>query len=141
MADPIYYAHSTDAPNKQDWQLLSVHLQNVADIASDFADTFHASDIAYAGGLLHDVGKYSVDFQRRLEGARIRVDHSTAGAREARAFYPKQFSRILEYIITGHHGGLLNYGSSESGLEERLGNRFLPDYSAYRDEIQAPDLA
>ncbi|MDV2481639.1 CRISPR-associated helicase Cas3' [Methanoculleus sp. Wushi-C6] len=137
----MYYAHSTDAPDKQDWQLLSVHLQNVADIASDFANTFHAGDIAYAGGLLHDIGKYSADFQRRLEGARIRVDHSTAGAREVGVLYPKQFSRILEYIITGHHGGLLNYGSSESGLEERLGNKFLPDYSAYRDEIRAPDLA
>lgn len=136
----MYYAHSTDAPDKQDWQLLSVHLRNVADIASEFAEDFHASEIAYAGGLLHDIGKYSPDFQRRLEGAGIRVDHSTAGAREAKALYPKQFSRILEYIITGHHGGLLNSGSSESGLEERLGNRFLPDYSAYRDEVRAPDL-
>ncbi len=136
----MYYAHSTGAPDKHDWQLLRIHLQNVADIASKFADRFGAGDLAYAGGMLHDIGKYSPEFQRRLEGASIRVDHSTAGAREARALYPKQFSRILEYIVTGHHGGLLNYGSDESGLEERMGNRFLPDYSAYRDEIQIPDL-
>lgn len=136
----MYYAHSTNNSDKQNWQLLRVHLKNVADIASQFAGDFNAGKLAYAGGLLHDIGKYSAEFQRRLEGANIRVDHSTAGALEARALYPKQFSRILEYIITGHHGGLLNYGSEASGLEERLGNRFLPDYSAYRDEIQAPDL-
>jgi len=137
----MYYAHSTDDPDKRDWQLLRIHLQNVADIASEFADCFGAGDLAYAGGQFHDIGKYSPEFQRRLEGASIRVDHSTAGAREARALYPKQFSRILEYIITGHHGGLLNCGTEESGLEERLGNRFLPNYLAYRDEMQVPDLA
>lgn len=137
----MHFAHSTDDPYKRDWQVLREHLQNVADIASEFAGSFHAGDLAYAGGLLHDIGKYSPEFQHRLEGASIRVDHSTAGAREARALYPAQLSRILEYIITGHHGGLLNFGSEESGLEERLGNRFLPDYSAYQDEIKIPDLA
>ena len=136
----MYYAHTTDDPDKHDWQLLRNHLQNVADIASQFADTFGAGDLAYAGGILHDIGKYSPEFQRRLEGANIRVDHSTAGAREARALYHWQLSRILEYIITGHHGGLLNYGSTESGLEERLGNKYLPDYSAYQGEITVPDL-
>ncbi len=136
----MYYAHSTGAPDKRGWQVLSDHLRNVADIASKFGDSFGAADIAYAGGLLHDIGKYSSEFQKRLEGVDIRVDHSTAGAREARALYPKHLSRILEYIITGHHGGLLNYGSSETGLEGRMGNKFIPDYSAYSDEIQAPDL-
>lgn len=140
MTRSVYYAHSTDEPDKHNWQLLREHLQNVADIASEFANGFNAGDLAYAGGLLHDIGKYSSEFQRRLEGASIRVDHSTAGAREAGALYPKQFSRILEYIITGHHGGLLNYGSDESGLQERLGKAFLPDYSAYRDETPIPDL-
>ena len=136
----MYYAHSTDDPDKHDWQRLREHLQSVAGIASEFADDFCAGDLAYAGGLLHDIGKYSPEFQRRLEGASIRVDHSTAGAREARALYPRPLNRILEYIITGHHGGLLNYGNSETGLEERLRNKFLPDYSAYRNEIVIPDL-
>ncbi|MDN7011687.1 CRISPR-associated helicase Cas3' [Methanoculleus sp. FWC-SCC3] len=137
----MYYAHSTDDPDKRDWQLLRVHLQNVADIASEFAGCFGAGDLGYAGGLLHDIGKYSPEFQRRLEGANMRVDHSTAGAREARGLYHWQLSRVLEYIITGHHGGLLNYGSSESGLEERLEKKLLPDYSTYQDEISILDLA
>ncbi|WP_067050306.1 CRISPR-associated helicase/endonuclease Cas3 [Methanofollis ethanolicus] len=135
-----YYAHSTENPDKTDWQSLEDHLKNVANLASDFARDFNAAEYAYAGGLLHDLGKYSSDFQKRLEGANIRVDHSTAGAKEARTLYHPAQSRILEYIISGHHGGLLNYGSDESGLEERLHKTYLPDYSAYRDEIALPDL-
>lgn len=141
LCDPgMYYAHSTDDSSKSDWQPLKDHLENVATLASAFACDFNASDFAYAGGLLHDIGKYSSEFQRRLEGAGIRVDHSTAGARVARSQYHPSQSRILEYIITGHHGGLLNYGSSESGLEERITNALLSDYSPYAGEISVPDL-
>jgi len=136
----MYYAHSRDDPNKNDWQSLKDHLTNVAEMASEFATDFNASEFAYAGGLLHDIGKYSNEFQKRLEGANIRVDHSTAGAKEAGQIFNPSQSRILQYIITGHHGGLLNYGSSESGLKERLSKTDLPDYSVYRDEISVPDM-
>lgn len=135
-----YYAHTTKNPDKSDWQPLKDHLIHVADLASGFAQDFSAGEFAYAGGLLHDLGKYSPEFQRRLEGAPIGVDHSTAGALEARSRYHPAYSRILEYIITGHHGGLLNYGSRESGLEERLQKSYVPDYSAYRKEVSIPDL-
>jgi CRISPR-associated endonuclease/helicase Cas3/CRISPR-associated endonuclease Cas3-HD len=136
----IYYAHSTDNPDKSDWQHLIDHLKNVADYASEFGSDFNASEFAYAGGLLHDIGKYSDEFQRRLEGAKIRVDHSSAGARESRSHYNVSYSRILEYIITGHHGGLLNYGNSESGLEERLNKTLLSKYSDFEEEISIPSL-
>ena len=136
----MYFAHSTGNPDKKDWQLLKNHLVNVAGIASGFASDFYSRELAYAGGLLHDIGKYSNEFQRRLEGTIIHVDHSTAGAKEARSKYDKVQSLLLGYIVTGHHGGLLNYGSAESGLEERLSKGDLPDYSAYKDEISLPDL-
>ena len=138
VSDTTYYAHSTTNCDKSDWQPLRSHLTNVAAIASDFAHDFNAQDLAYTAGLLHDLGKYSQEFQRRLEGTKISVDHSTAGAKECRLRYPPGQSRILEYIITGHHGGLLNYGSRESGLEERLSNTVIPDYSSYKDEIRDP---
>jgi CRISPR-associated endonuclease/helicase Cas3 len=32
-------------------------------------------------GLYHDLGKYSAEFQRRIRGADVSVDHSTAGAK------------------------------------------------------------
>ena len=67
MPDTIYYAHSTGKLNKSDWQPLKTHLVNVAEIASEFGKDFNAGPIAYTSGLLHDLGKYSTDFQRRLE--------------------------------------------------------------------------
>jgi CRISPR-associated endonuclease/helicase Cas3 len=136
----MYYAHSTDNQEKKNWQILKDHLENVANITSGFSSDFNAEKLGYAAGLLHDIGKYSPEFQRRLDGVNIRVDHSTAGAQEASKLYGTFQSRILEYIITGHHGGLLNYGSTECGLEERLSKSFLPDFSAYKNEIQIPNL-
>lgn len=137
----MFYAHTDENSTKDNWQLLSDHLSQVAGLSKQFADDFSAEELAFTGGLFHDIGKYSHEFQRRLEGAPIRVDHSTAGALVARSLYNPSISRILEYIITGHHTGILNYGSTESGLQERLNKPFLPDYSAYKDEINPPDLA
>jgi len=39
-----FYAHSTDSPDKSDWQLLEDHLRGVADLAEDFAAAFWAMD-------------------------------------------------------------------------------------------------
>ena len=139
MPDPIYFAHSTEKRDKSDWQPLKTHLTNVAGIASEFAEEFHAEELGYTSGLLHDLGKYSLEFQKRLEGANNHVDHSTAGAIEAGKRYHKSFGLILAYIVCGHHGGMLNFGSSASGLIERLNKTGLPDYSSYQREIVFPD--
>jgi CRISPR-associated endonuclease/helicase Cas3/CRISPR-associated endonuclease Cas3-HD len=135
----MFYAHSTKNPDKSDWQPLKDHLLKVADISQQFANDFNAGDLAYTSGLLHDLGKYSPEFQRRLEGANIHVDHSTAGAIEAEKLFHKSYGLLFAYAVTGHHGGLLNYGSSESGLGERLHKSDLPDYSSYLNEITIPD--
>jgi len=116
----MYYAHSTDRQDKKDWQPLKNHLENVANRADGFAREFNAKQFGYSAGLLHDIGKYSPEFQKRLAGSNIRVDHSTAGAYEASKLYDEFKSIVLAYIITGHHGGLLNFGSPESGLQKRL---------------------
>lgn len=136
----MYYAHSTDKQDKSDWQPLKSHLENVADIARGFAKEFAAESFGYAAGLFHDIGKYSPEFQRRLAGANIKVDHSTAGAQETRKIYNGAQSRILEYIITGHHGGMPDFENPNGGLQDRLLKKQLPDYSAYKNEIIAPDL-
>lgn len=141
MVFPSYYAHTADSGDKSTWQPLISHLTNVAEIASTFASDFNGKEFAYASGILHDIGKYSPEFQSLLDGARIRVDHSTAGAIESRRKYPAPHSRVLEYIVAGHHAGLANYGSAESGLESRLNCRKLPDYSSYVNEVVLPDLS
>lgn len=134
----MFYAHTTKNPDKSDWQLLKNHLTNVADISQQFANDFNAGELAYTSGLLHDLGKYSHEFQKRLEGKKIHVDHSTAGAIEATRIFQNELKPaglFSAYQIAGHHGGLLNYGSPEDGLCERLRRNDLPDYSAYSNEI------
>ena len=76
-----FYAHVGEDGGRS--QPLRDHLQNTAELAAGFAAPFGAEGPAYLAGLLHDVGKYSRAFQRRLRGAQERVDHSTAGAIEA----------------------------------------------------------
>jgi CRISPR-associated endonuclease/helicase Cas3/CRISPR-associated endonuclease Cas3-HD len=135
----MFYARTTKNPDKSDWQHLKDHLTNVAKLSQEFADDFNAGELAYASGLLHDLGKYSPEFQIRLEGAHIHVDHATAGAIEAGKLFPELYRLIFAYAVSGHHGGLLNYGSRESGLGERLQKINLPDYSSYHNEITIPD--
>ena len=56
-------------------------------------------------GLLHDLGKYSDAFQRRLHGGG-RVDHSTAGAAWALAQLPAKWGGLVAHAVAGHHAGL-----------------------------------
>ena len=105
------YARSTeDKQNKLGWQTLPDHLAGVTKLAEGFASPFGAEPWARAAGLLHDIGKVSVEFQRRLEGGPV-VDHGTAGAKEAIQRYGNQYGMFLGYTICGHHGGLPDGGN------------------------------
>src|SRR5690554_5783180 len=121
----IYYAHYNK--EKEQYQTNEEHLINVGNLTKHFAQQFNAEYFGYVCGLLHDVGKNSIEFQKRLLGEGPRVDHSSAGAREAKKFFNKAMGILLGYIICGHHAGLMNYGSLESGLEWRF-NKPLPNY-------------
>ena len=79
-----YYAHTDEDGCLEHGQLLVDHLKAVADSAAGFAAPVGASGWARVAGLLHDAGKASDAFQRRLAGAPIKVDHATAGAQLAR---------------------------------------------------------
>ncbi|KJS17484.1 MAG: phosphohydrolase [Peptococcaceae bacterium BRH_c4b] len=133
-----YYAHSDSEKDKSQWHLLRAHLQDTAETAATFAKGFGAERIAFLAGLLHDVGKYAPEFQKRLEGRGIKVDHSTPGAVEVEKRYGPM-GKILAYIISGHHCGLPDWGSmaDETSLEARL-KKQLNDYSAYIKEIVLP---
>ncbi|CAE6688366.1 CRISPR-associated helicase Cas3' [Candidatus Nitrotoga fabula] len=115
--------------------LLDEHLLGVAGLAADFAADFGSSDWASIAGLWHDIGKFSMEFQRyiksasgydteaHIEGAPGRVDHSTAGAIHAIRQFGKH-GRILAYLIAGHHAGLPDWHSAETGgkaLSIRIG--------------------
>ena len=64
-------------------QTVYEHLSGTADLAGEFAAPFGATEEARFAGWLHDIGKYSTAFQKRLLEDGPRVDHATAGAREA----------------------------------------------------------
>jgi CRISPR-associated endonuclease/helicase Cas3 len=134
-----YYAHSDRQKDKNHWHLLQNHLRDTAKSSAGFAGKFGAEKLGYVAGLFHDIGKYSNKFQRRLEGESIRVDHSTAGAITA-LNYHKVYGVLLAYVLAGHHCGLPDWGSKadESTLESRLNNKSLPDFSAYKTEMELP---
>ncbi|QBG46194.1 CRISPR-associated endonuclease Cas3'' [Verrucomicrobia bacterium S94] len=111
-----YYAHSNDGP-PSGWQPLEEHLKNVADRAAEFAKPFGGEEWARLAGLWHDLGKYHPDFQRKLKGENIRVVHSEAGGHLAMLKKWRGVDVILSWLIMGHHAGLADYSSAETGAK------------------------
>lgn len=137
-----FYAHSTLRADKSDWQLLSDHLISVGKIAAENASHFHASELAEVAGLLHDLGKYTAEFQQRLCGDSPRVDHATWGAKIAVEKYGN-LGKLLAYGIAGHHAGLANGRDARerTSLKERLKKEYpiLPVLlDAWKNEITLP---
>lgn len=122
------YAHSKDGSGKNDWQTLKDHLQNVATLAAAFAAKFGYKNWGRALGFLHDAGKVSPAFQRRLRGSAEHVDHGAPGAWEALSQYRSKLGdvngRLLAFAIAGHHGGIPNgirdAGEGRAPLARRL---------------------
>jgi CRISPR-associated endonuclease/helicase Cas3 len=118
-----YYAHSNpSSSDKSTWQPLAEHLNAVGEIAAECAKHFSSSDIARVTGLLHDLGKYSAEFQARLDGNPARADHATAGAQLAYSRFPL-IGKLIAFAVAGHHAGLANgidEGEARSTLQARL---------------------
>ncbi|OPX44511.1 helicase Cas3 [Ruminiclostridium hungatei] len=134
----MFTAHKRESDDAK--QSVKEHLENTAERAREFASQFNGDDYAYTAGLLHDIGKYSGGFQKRILENGKKCDHSTAGAREAAKI--NKFGRILSYCIAGHHSGLPNYGSvTDVGIEGTLNARLnkqqkdLPAYDQFFSEI------
>ncbi len=104
------------------YHTLYEHLNDTARRSSEFAEQFGAAGWGRLAGLWHDLGKFSPDFQKKIRGANLRVDHSTAGAIYAIEKF-NFIGRILAYLISGHHAGLPDWQtetSGMSGLAQRL---------------------
>lgn len=131
-------AHSANQSGK--WHGLREHLDAVAQGAADFSAVWGDSVWARLAGAWHDLGKARPGFQRHLEQdadahieARVQSaekTHSAAGALHARREFARQLdgqsadrlSRVLQYLIAGHHAGLDDWHPSEysGGLSARL---------------------
>ncbi|MBN1227407.1 MAG: CRISPR-associated helicase Cas3' [Deltaproteobacteria bacterium] len=138
-----FYAHSLKGKPKGEWQELEIHLKNVAELAQSFAQPFGAGNWAYVAGILHDIGKYSKEFQYMLaqssnedanEEQNRGLDHSSAGAQETAKRLQGEAGKLLAYCIAGHHSGLLDAQANGACLRERL-KKILNDYSACPDTL------
>ena len=121
-------------------QTVKEHSEQTALLCQEFA-VKPLKVLLHEIGLMHDIGKYQPDFQRRINGENIRVPHALCGAHIAKKLYgqTKPLSRIMEYVIAGHHAGLHDAGSSadnpdKSTLYANL-KRKTQDYSAFKNDL------
>jgi CRISPR-associated helicase Cas3/CRISPR-associated endonuclease Cas3-HD len=82
-------------------------LRGTADRAQRYADSFGAGESGRLCGLLHDLGKYADQFQRRIAKPSTERgrDHSLAGAIVAADCY-RDKGVLAALAIEGHHAGL-----------------------------------
>lgn len=125
-----YIAHLTEDKRVQK---LVDHCENTAKLTGNFAAVFDEEKIGYQTGLLHDIGKYSQEFQKYIRGNGSSPDHSTAGCQECKR------NMFSAFCIAGHHAGLPDLGtpgdtSSTPTLQGRVKKK-VKDYQAFREEI------
>ena len=114
------------------WQSVPAHLLGVAALAQLFAEKLKLGKLGELLGMLHDMGKYSQDFQAYIksatgslnqdededwvDAARLngKVDHSTAGAQMAWHALsdkgPAAFAaaQVIALCVASHHSGLID---------------------------------
>ncbi len=137
----IWKAHINE--NSKEIQTVKEHSENTASLCRDFSIPA-LKDILYMTGLLHDIGKYQVSFQERINGKNIKVEHSGCGAKEVQKKYPSIVKWLMSYCITGHHsgipdGGFKNDTKDQATLHGRLEREF-EDYSIYKEELKGIDI-
>lgn len=142
--NPAYIAHYRKRDETS--QSLEEHLLGVANTTERLASKIGLGKQGELIGLLHDLGKYSAEFQDYLRfavgnpdeddfvdvrGRRGKVDHSTAGAQfvweelSKRDQMGQAVGQILALCIASHHSGLIDCLSSESSspTEDRFTKR------------------
>lgn len=135
--------------NEMDGSVQTVleHSRNTAELSKQFAIP-EFQEIAYIAGLAHDLGKWEEDFQQRIRGKAILVEHSIDGAIEVNKLLPYPIGKMLAYCIAGHHSGIPDGGNKKDSpdnydhptLYGRLQRKDRSIYEAYQEELQIPDI-
>lgn len=73
----MFLAHISEDKLRE--QSILDHLEGTAELAGEFASAFGTEAWGYGCGMMHDIGKYSDSFQKRIHGGKL-TDHATAGA-------------------------------------------------------------
>ena len=136
-----YIAHTKkNAENKFSVQTIKTHSLNTEKLARNFALEPYR-DIAGTAALLHDIGKYSEEFQNYIRKSSLYPEkkikgphHAICGAVEANKLYPKDklISLIFSYIIYGHHRGLPD---GIDNVKEAMNGNSVPDYQHYKEDL------
>ena len=134
-----YYAHSGSSEDREHWHRLSNHLECTGARGAAFLDTVGGAELGRVAGLLHDLGKYTQEFQARLAGG-APINHSTAGAKVAVERYGKHLGKMLAFCIAGHHTGLANgvNGEQTTALDVRLEDKVPAPDPIWEEEIALP---
>ena len=137
----VYKAHINE--NTGAIQTVKEHSKNTADLCWQFSVPV-LKNFTYNVGLLHDIGKFQEDFQCRIDGENIKVEHSACGALAAKILYPDAIGLMMEYCIAGHHSGIPDGGYKNDTpdmptLCGRLKRNF-EDFSAYKEELKLLEI-
>ena len=78
MNNSTYIAHSENSNGIK--QTMEMHSKGVGDFMKEFALSESFANLYRFCGLIHDIGKYSDDFQKHIAGENNKVKHSIYGA-------------------------------------------------------------
>ena len=146
-----YYAHTREDGERQ---TVKAHLIGVSKLAEGFSVDF-LKPLAKKASYDHDLGKYALKYQWRLDDDNIKFSHAACGALEYKKFADKNdcfaflFAPLMEYCIAGHHTGLMDGGTDADNSDSptlsgtlKRGNEYTgdSDYSAYTTEIEFATL-
>lgn len=118
-------------------QFVSEHLRNVAELTKEYAAKIGCPNLGYITGLLHDMGKGTLEFDTYLaavctgeEWNKSKLNHSAAGARylmdlvlnDVKSLYERFTLQLICEAILCHHSGLCdNYTElGEDGYRKRI---------------------
>ncbi len=146
-------------------QELYEHLEGVAELAKAHAGKIGMGSYGELLGLLHDVGKYSTEFQKYIKdaiksnepdfnpdededfedwtGKKGKIDHSTAGAQflssqRGSSNACKALEQFLSLCLVSHHSGLIDCLTTDNnGTWDSYSRRLLKnDAKTHREECQ-----
>ncbi|RGF48899.1 CRISPR-associated helicase Cas3' [Ruminococcus sp. AF37-20] len=142
-----YYAHTREDGERQ---TVKAHLTGVSEKAEIFSVDLLKS-LTKKVGMYHDIGKYALNFQKRLDDDKVKFSHAACGAIEYKTLADKNdcFAPLMEYCIAGHHTGLMDGGTDADNSDSptlsgtlKRENEYTGDndYSAYATEIEFATL-